>query len=339
MTGHAAPVSFALLLGAGAWLLVAFRIGDLPQRRWVGGLLAHVWTFNIRMLAQAGAVAAGLWSFAGSGPQLYGVPIDGVMALALTLGFWVNVVAPRWPWPLLLAVDVILSLLCLPFATLNAGMLAPLLAISALSVLPARLLARWTADDRAVYGRSLLQAGAWTLALFWLLPSILMTATGQSWDVLTARPLAQILALMVAMLPAAVLVANAMYIFARDGDGTAFPYDPPKRLVTAGVYAYVSNPMQIGICVSLAIWGLALGSLAVTATGAAALALFIVFRDVCNGSCQVGRSDPEWAGYQRQVRRWWPRWAPEGGLHKYRRVQTMAGQPAVGVAEPGEART
>lgn len=73
------------------------------------------------------------------------------------------------------------------------------------------------------------------------------------------------------------------------GKGTAFPYDPPKYLVTTGVYRYVSNPMQIGIVLLMLGWGAILKSTYVMGTGMVAIMLFIAFKDVCNGSIISGR--------------------------------------------------
>ena len=42
-----------------------------------------------------------------------------------------------------------------------------------------------------------------------------------------------------------VLGGAAVVALARRGGGTPVPWDPPRRLVTTGVYAYVANPIQI----------------------------------------------------------------------------------------------
>ena len=94
--------------------------------------------------------------------------------------------------------------------------------------------------------------------------------------------------------------------FAKDGKGTGFPYDPPVYLVTTGVYQYVSNPMQIGIVFLMAMWGMILSSALLSLTAPIALVLFIVFKNVCNGSCQIGKSDPNWQVYQRNTPKWIP---------------------------------
>jgi protein-S-isoprenylcysteine O-methyltransferase Ste14 len=44
-----------------------------------------------------------------------------------------------------------------------------------------------------------------------------------------------------------VLVAAMIRWFAQVGKGTLAPWDPPKRLVTGGLYAHVRNPMITGV--------------------------------------------------------------------------------------------
>jgi protein-S-isoprenylcysteine O-methyltransferase Ste14 len=39
--------------------------------------------------------------------------------------------------------------------------------------------------------------------------------------------------------------------FIRVGKGTLAPWDPPKKLITTGIYGYVRNPMIIGVMTAL----------------------------------------------------------------------------------------
>ena len=41
-----------------------------------------------------------------------------------------------------------------------------------------------------------------------------------------------------------------------------------------------------------------------------AVILFIVFKDVCNGSCAIGKESEEWQTYQVAVPQWMPRFTP-----------------------------
>ena len=57
-------------------------------------------------------------------------------------------------------------------------------------------------------------------------------------------------ALALVALGAAVYVTCA-WRFATDGNGTPAPWDPPRRLVTGGLYRWVRNPMYVGIPIAL----------------------------------------------------------------------------------------
>jgi protein-S-isoprenylcysteine O-methyltransferase Ste14 len=43
-----------------------------------------------------------------------------------------------------------------------------------------------------------------------------------------------------------VLFSGAYYLVVR-GEGTPLPFDPPKRMVVAGPYAYIQHPMALGL--------------------------------------------------------------------------------------------
>ena len=47
---------------------------------------------------------------------------------------------------------------------------------------------------------------------------------------------------------------QAAYDFATKGRGTPFPLDPPKQLVTTGVYGWVRSPMQAGFILTAISW-------------------------------------------------------------------------------------
>src|SRR5258708_5795987 len=44
-----------------------------------------------------------------------------------------------------------------------------------------------------------------------------------------------------------VLFATTVFLFEKRGRGTLAPWDPPSRLVIAGPYRYVRNPMIAGV--------------------------------------------------------------------------------------------
>jgi protein-S-isoprenylcysteine O-methyltransferase Ste14 len=56
------------------------------------------------------------------------------------------------------------------------------------------------------------------------------------------------------------LAGWTMWLFAQKGEGTAAPWDPPKKLVVAGPYCYVRNPMIASVLIMLVAESLLLSS-------------------------------------------------------------------------------
>lgn len=278
--------------------------------------------------ARAAVLFSGLWIFLGmlalniygvsqniiavhiSGAALHGVPVDMMLAVSFFAAF-VGLLTQR------IIPNVLLPLLF-------AGFIyhAPLLSLAAdkdisvgstaliLVFLPAAVLLHATWHDTHIYIRTTLQSLIWVALLLWLFPSVAFVyggGGGGGWQHVLSAPLYLHALYAVALCLPAGLVISALYVFARDGDGTGFPYDPPKRLVTRGIYKYMSNPMQTGICLALFLWGLYTQSLIVWLSAPLAFMLFIVFRDVCNGSANLCAQDPSWRDYQKTTPKWWPR--------------------------------
>jgi protein-S-isoprenylcysteine O-methyltransferase Ste14 len=119
---------------------------------------------------------------------------------------------------------------------------------------------------------------------------------------------ARIAALAVALAGWAVLLWCARD-FARSGHGTPAPYDPPRRLVTTGLYRFVRNPMYVaavGSIVAQAAW---YGSRAVLWFGVG-MALVFHARVVLFEEPALARAfGDEFAAYRSRVPRWLPRLA------------------------------
>jgi protein-S-isoprenylcysteine O-methyltransferase Ste14 len=100
---------------------------------------------------------------------------------------------------------------------------------------------------------------------------------------------------------------------ALSGDGTPVPLDPPRRLVTHGVYAYVRNPMQFSMTALLLLVAVFLmspwpGILALLgAVYSEGLARWSENHDMRE------RFGAAWCHYHQSVRPWWPRWHPRIG--------------------------
>lgn len=169
-------------------------------------------------------------------------------------------------------------------------------------LVPGLLLARWTVTGRHLTTRAVMQ-GALAVGLMVVLPITLSAVpTHSGW---TLGLVAQL-----TMAPA-VAVTAAVREFAQAGRGTPLPYDPPIRLVRSGPYAYVRNPMQVGMAAVYLLLGLLdprflIGAVVAVSYGAGLAAWH---EDV-----QLrGLHGEEWARYRSAVRPWLPRARPYAG--------------------------
>lgn len=309
----------ALLLGSvGVWLFLVLS-GRYRVSCNAGAVLAAAWIF----IALAGFGAAGLSVSVtdGAEPSYGGVSLLFLVTAAAIAGPLIvyGLSRARWVWRALAGWALTLAIAALyrtgDHQTLSPPVIGTALLWLVAAVAPAQALALWTAEDRHVGARSVLQGMIWVALLLWVFPSVALIAEGRDWSFLLQRAAhAQLLWLIPLALPAALIVA-ALWQFAREGNGTGFPYDPPKRLVCHGVYAYISNPMQLGIVLLMAWWGVVLQSPIVLASAPVAVLLFIVFSDVCSGVSNVAISDPGWRAYKRNVPAWRPRLSPWQAPH------------------------
>lgn len=98
--------------------------------------------------------------------------------------------------------------------------------------------------------------------------------------------------------------------FIRLGDGTIMPWDPTRRLITAGIYGHTRNPMILSLIVLQLGEALLFGSLGVLLL---ALVNFIVNNLYFFLSEEPGlekRFGQEYLVYRRNVPRWLPRLKP-----------------------------
>jgi protein-S-isoprenylcysteine O-methyltransferase Ste14 len=176
-------------------------------------------------------------------------------------------------------------------------------------LVPAQLLFRWTRDARNLAGRAALQMATFTALVFWLLPASVFAVRGGSFAALDVRgDLGASVQLQIALLPA-LLGLSAVQEFFERGRGTPFPYDPPHRLVTSGLFAYVRGPMQLSVALALPAWGWLLGSGWLVAAGGVALVFatgFAAWHEDTELELRFGR---DWTEYRRAVSLW-PRWRP-----------------------------
>jgi len=91
------------------------------------------------------------------------------------------------------------------------------------------------------------------------------------------------------------------------GKGTLAPWDPPKHLVTVGLYRAVRNPMYVAVLTTIVGWSLATGSLWLT-WYAFAMALIFHVRVVSFEEPTLKKLfGEEWRSYSARIPRWFPK--------------------------------
>lgn len=118
------------------------------------------------------------------------------------------------------------------------------------------------------------------------------------------------------VLGAPLLVAGfAMWVwtvrlFARIGRGTLAPWDPTQRLVVAGPYAHVRNPMITGVLALLLGEALIFGSVAIAIWAAVFAVTNHAFFLAYEEPAVERRFGEDYRRYKENVPRWIPRRAP-----------------------------
>ena len=90
------------------------------------------------------------------------------------------------------------------------------------------------------------------------------------------------------------------------GRGTPAPFDPPRRLVDAGPYGFVRNPMYIGAGLALAGAALFYESWALLGYCAAFVLITHLFVVVYEEPTLRATFGAPYVQYCERVRRWWP---------------------------------
>jgi protein-S-isoprenylcysteine O-methyltransferase Ste14 len=294
---------------------IAAWLWRLPGRRTTGSvILATLWTWPSLLVVQMLARSLGWWTFHFDGGDLFGMPGDLFLGWSLLWGALPALLFPRSSLlvtaPLLIGVDAILMPLCQPVLQLSPRWPAGELVAAALILMPAQLLARWTDRDEQLPARALMQFVLFTGIVILLLPALVLNLTmGPSWHA-SALVVPEWRVLFQCAILAVILGMSALQEFVVRGGGTPFPYDPPKRLVRSGVYAYLRNPMQLCTPLLFIILAIAARSLWLVIAAVVAVAYAEGFAQWDEGRDLTQRFGEAAARYARNVRRWLPSWLP-----------------------------
>lgn len=313
MAGTTLVRALCFLVPATVAGLLLLRRGHQPRLA-AAALFATMWNLSALLVLHLPAIHYGWWRFEAQGGLFLGMPVDLYLGWALLWGAIPALAANRAPLAGVALVLVLVDLVLLPrFApTIQLGdrwLLGEAVGL-ALCLLPAQLLARWVHDDRRLAGRAVLLVLAYNGLLLGVLPAVILEQTGGSRLSLAERPLWLLLLLLPPLALALVLKLTAVQEFVLRGRGTPAHFDPPKRLVTSGVYAYLANPLELSICLLLLGMGALLSSPWVAAAGLMGLIYSLGLPTWQEDHALAERYGEGWRSYRRAVGRWWPRWRP-----------------------------
>jgi len=304
---RAASLYIGVVLTVAAWAL------RRPGRRELSGaMMAFVW--NIPMLLALHLIAdrAGWWQFDAKGGLLLGMPVDMYFAWACLWGAVPALAMPRVRLGVVvavaLAVDLVLMPAAFPVVQLRNHWLAGEFAGLVFCLLPAQILARWTASDEHLALRTVLQVIAFTGLTLFVLPAVVIEGSGGGWNNPFVRPGWELSLIVQALALPALFGLSAVQEFVMRGGGTPVPFDAPRKIVTSGIYAYVANPMQLSAVLLLMLLGIILGNLWLSAAGIMAHIYSIGIAGWDEGEDLRGRFGKAWTAYRQRVPRWIPRW-------------------------------
>jgi protein-S-isoprenylcysteine O-methyltransferase Ste14 len=295
----------ALILVASAWRRPDARVT-------AGALLAGVWNVVAVLALHVASQRWQWWTYDAEGGLLLGLPVDLYLAWVCLWGVLPAIAFRTLPIGfivlLALTADLLLMPAAAPVVTLGPHWLVGEGIGLAIGLVPAQLLARWTARHEQLVGRALLQVAAFTGLLVFVLPAVILDNTGVRVD-LDMPPWQWGLIAQVIAIPA-ILGLTAVQEFVSRGGGTPVPFDPPRRLVTSGVYAFVRNPMQLSAAVVLLLLGVFARSWWLAAAAVMAHIYSIGLAGWDEDEDLRARFGDGWVTYRQGVRRWVPRWRP-----------------------------
>jgi protein-S-isoprenylcysteine O-methyltransferase Ste14 len=319
MTAPRVDYAFAERLGALYLPLMASLILALARprsrRRFAACLLGFLWTMPALLLLQVLNLRLNWWSFPVVEVGIRGMPLELYTGWIILWGIVPTLAFPRlrlaWVAAVMAAFDLIAMPLCGAVVHLNKSWLAGEAAAVVFVLLPGLCLARWTQRDTHLPLRATMQAATSGLLFLFLIPEISFAfRPGYNWAPLFAMPDWQrqlaLLMLMVLALPG----VGAVLEFAQRGHGTPIPYDPPKHLVTSGIYRYLANPMQLSCTLVMLLWAAILRNSWLLLAPAASVVYSAGIARWDERQDLNTRFGAPWRGYRNEVHDWLPRLIP-----------------------------
>lgn len=305
---------WVLLIGPLFLILGMAFLRETTTRQKIGGLFAFLYGIPIIFITHSMAVHFGWWRYGWDALMVNDLPVDIILGGAILFGPGLYFTFPR-VGPLLICFPIVFGLHATVFSSLEPLVYAGpfwfggVLFVFISAHIPAIYLAKWTAEDRRLPMRCAMLAimtGGMILAV---LPSLIMHAMGGEWALLDRPVWSTVLAAMFLIL-ASVIGLSANQMLCLQGGGTPIPLDPTKRLVRSGIYAYVSNPMQLSAALIWIILGVYLQNVWIVAAAGMAWVFVQGMVRWHHRHDLLKRFPNGWPEYKQNVPEWFPRWTP-----------------------------
>lgn len=277
-------------------------------------LLSFIWCLSCLLVLNILFLKVDWWEFNVKGGTFFNVPVDLMIGWAVLWTVIPALLGPRWPpflWVgLLLLFDILVMPLLTPAVILHPGWLWGEALAIIIALLPALYFFRWTAKQSHLYVRGLLQMILFALLFFFIIPLIILEFSHASpWLELSGSFQKIFLSAQIFLL-VSLLGLSALQEFLLRGRGTPFPLDPPRKLVTTGPYAYVSNPMQLTQVFIYLFLAILLKSLWLLLPILVLLSYALGFARFSEKEDMKERFGQSWSRYQKEVKIFIPRWTP-----------------------------
>ncbi len=287
---------------------------EKKKRALTAGMISSVWIAAVLPWVNDLCVHLGYWNFdVDHNISILGLPVSLYIGWILLWGFLpalIAVLLEKWNPVTVIVIFILLDIITMPF-------FAPVMSFSAsykwligeallilVILTPSIFLSHWVIRDSHVAKRSTLISFSFILIILTIIPVSSPLAAFNPLEVWQMFPsYLQYLYLIILILISLPGIAGVIE-FARVGNGTPIPYDPPKQLITTGVYMYVRNPMQLSMVLVIMVWAIIFLSWLMFSVAVIALVYCLGLASWSEACDLKQRYGGEWERYSMKVKLW-----------------------------------
>jgi protein-S-isoprenylcysteine O-methyltransferase Ste14 len=310
-----------------ALVLILLREKSFSSGEFAGIFLSFLWCATTLSILNAIIPHFGGWNFNAHGGLFYSAPVDMLLGWAVLWGVLPLLALPEqsslfggffnklyFTIPLTALLLFVIDLIAMPFlypvVALHETWIVFDVGLLIIVLVPALLIASWTRQKSHLAARTIMQVILFSLIFLVLIPAIILEQTSPAGFRLPSLLYWQNQFAIQMIIIFAVIGISAVQEFKERGGGTPFPWDPPERLVTTGLYAYVANPMQISMVLIYPVLGFLLNNTWVVLAGIMAIIFYSGIAHWHQDHHLSKTFGDSWRLYRKNVRPWFPRWRP-----------------------------